>query len=858
MKDQLSRLYEKLILNKPLASLIVVLVIIGGLSTAIPSFKLDASADSLVLEGDEALKYSREINKRFQSEDFLLVTFSPIKELLSDESLKVIEQLRGELSTLDGVSSVTSILDVPLLQSPKVELSDIASGGQLRTLRTPGIDKKLVLDELTNSPIYRNLLVGSDARTTAIQINLSRDDKYLKLLEKRESLRELAATSKLSAALQDELETAESTFRNYSAVFNERQNQLVEIVREIISRYRTEGQLFLGGVPMIAADMINFVKSDLANFGSGIVLFIILVLSLIFRRITWVVFPLITCLLSTTFMLGLITWLDWRMTVISSNFVALLLIITLSITIHLVVRYREMLSMSPELDQRELVKQSTLLMVKPCIYTALTTIVAFASLVVSGIRPVIDFGWMMTVGVTAALIIVFIVLPAMLMLVKKPSVVKKESSELAFTSYFATFTEHHGSLIMWVSSFFVVLSVWGVAHLEVENRFIDYFHESTEIYQGMEIIDAQLGGTIPLEIIIDPDIQIPDVVAAETVDSGGRNSTSADEPESEVDDFFDDSASDFSDDFASDDEGNSNSREPSYWFNRAGLSRIETVHDYVDSLAETGKVLSLATPYKVLRTLTSGVDDIQLAIIQNSLPEEINSILIDPYLNEEIDQARITVRVMETSKQLRRADLLKEIEAHLINELGFQPEQIHLTGMLVLYNNMLQSLYRSQILTIGAVFIAIVLMFIVLFRSIPMALIAIAPNILAAGIVLGGMGLVGIPLDIMTVTIAAISVGIAVDNTIHYVHRFRTEFPLDRNYLATMYRCHASIGRAMFYTSITVIVGFSILSLSNFTPSIYFGLLTSLAMFAALLGSLLLLPQLLITFKPLGPNEDII
>ncbi|MFT5693142.1 MAG: putative RND superfamily exporter protein [Oceanicoccus sp.] len=581
----------------------------------------------------------------------------------------------------------------------------------------------------------------------------------------------------------------------------------------------------------------------------------ILVLSLIFRRITWVVFPLITCILSTAFMLGLITWLDWRMTVISSNFVALLLIITLSITIHLVVRYREMLFTNPEMSQRELVKKSTLLMVKPCIYTALTTMVAFASLVVSGIRPVIDFGWMMTVGVTAALTIVFIVLPAMLMLVKKPNVVKAESSELAFTTHFATFTENHGSLILWVSSFFVALSIWGVVHLEVENRFIDYFHESTEIYQGMEIIDAQLGGTIPLEIIIDPDVLEPDAPATVTAVNGGRDTSLVDEQE--VDDFFDDADSDFSDDFGGDEE-NSSAIEPSYWFNRAGLSRIEAVHDYIDSLEETGKVLSLATPYKVLRTLTSGVDDIQLAIIQNSLPEEINSILIDPYLNEEIDQTRITVRVMETSKQLRRADLLKKVEAHLVNELGFQKEQIHLTGMLVLYNNMLQSLYRSQILTIGAVFIAIVLMFIVLFRSLSIALIAIAPNILAAGIVLGGMGLVGIPLDIMTVTIAAISVGIAVDNTIHYVHRFRTEFPKDRNYLATMYRCHASIGKAMFYTSITVIVGFSILSMSNFTPSIYFGLLTSLAMFAALLGSLLLLPQLLITFKPLGPNEEIV
>ena len=296
--------------------------------------------------------------------------------------------------------------------------------------------------------------------------------------------------------------------------------------------------------------------------------------------------------------------------------------------------------------------------------------------------------------------------------------------------------------------------------------------------------------------------------------------------------------------------------EPSYWFNRAGLARIEQVHDYVDGLDETGKVLSLATSYKQLRKLTDGIDDIQLALIQRGLPDDINAILIDPYLNEDIDQTRISVRVKETSHSLRRDQLLKDVHNHLINDLGFKPEQINLTGMLVLYNNMLQSLYRSQILTLGVVLIAILVMFLVLFRSLPIALLALAPNLLSAGLVLGGMGLTGIPLDIMTVTIAAITIGIAVDNTIHYVHRFQTEFPKDNNYLATMYRCHGSIGRAMFYTSTIIMIGFSILALSNFTPSIYFGLLTASAMFAALVGALLLLPRLLIAFKPLGPNVD--
>lgn len=865
MKSRLFSLYETIILGKPLLSLLVTLAVIGWLASHIPSFKLDASADSLVLEGDQALKYYREISKRYESEDFLLITYNPEAELLSDQSLQTLDQLRSELAVLDGVSSVVTILDVPLLESPTVSLDEVA-GGEIRTLRTPGIDKDMVLAELTNSPLYEDLLTSADGKTTAIQVNLKRDEKYHQLLAERERLRELDAKGSLNSEQAAELERAEDVFRDYSAKANDRQSELVEEVRTIIDRYRDDAQLYLGGVPMIAADMISFIKSDLVIFGAGIVMFIIATLAIIFRRVVWVVLPLATCLLSATFMLGFITWIDWRMTVISSNFVAILLIITLSITIHLVVRYRELVATRPELDQRELVKLTTYYMIKPCIYTALTTIVAFASLVISGIRPVIDFGWMMTLGVAVALSIAFIVLPTTLMLLKKPGGVVLKNEHSATTLQFARITEHFGKAIVLISVLLAVVCVIGISRLEVENRFIDYFHESTEIYQGMEIIDAQLGGTIPLEIIIDPaqevaekEFSITDEAKAEAnaeeFDELFGEEDVADFSEASVgegeDEFFSD---DFTDDFSND---FGEQTETSYWFNRAGLSRIEEVHDYIDSLDETGKVMSLATPYKVLRRISSGIDDIQLALIQKSLPDNIKEILVDPYLDEDIDQARITVRVLETSHSLRRDELLDRVQDHLVNELGFQKEQVHLTGMLVLYNNMLQSLYKSQILTIGAVFIAIVIMFVILFRSLSIALIAITPNILAAGIVLGGMGLAGIPLDIMTVTIAAITVGIAVDDTIHYVHRFKTEFPKDNNYLATMYRCHDSIGKAMFYTSITIIAGFSILALSNFTPSIYFGLLTGVAMFAALIGALLLLPQLLIMFKPLGPNIDL-
>ncbi|WP_206045383.1 efflux RND transporter permease subunit [Oceanicoccus sagamiensis] len=836
-------IYETLVLRRPLLALLFSLALIGWLASHIPNFKLDASADALVLEGDQSLKYYREISTRYASEDFLLVTYQPKQDLLSSPVLAELDKLRNDLASLEGVSSVTTILDVPLLASPQVSFDDVTDG-KIGSLRNPAIDKALVRKELAQSPIYKNLLTSSDGQTTALQVNLVRDEKYYALQALRDQLREQQADKGSNPALEAELDEVIQQLRDHTVKANDKQSILVDKARAVIENYRDNATLFLGGVPMIATDMINFVKSDLVVFGIGIVTFIIVTMSVIFRHAVWVVLPLLSCVLSATFMLGLITLLDWRMTVISSNFVAILLIISLSIAIHLVVRYRELLAANPEQEQRELVKNATFLMIKPCIYTTLTTIVAFASLVVSGIRPVIDFGWMMTVGVTASLAITFIVLPTGLLLWGKPSSIPSNNSDSATTTRFAAFTEGHGSLILWGGALLAVLSVFGMSQLKVENRFIDYFHDTTEIYQGMEVIDAELGGTIPLEVIIDaaPEPEI-DVIADNTVVDDGSFD------EFDDDGFGDD---DFSDDFADDE-----AVEPSYWFNRAGLNRIEQVHDYLDSLPETGKVLSLATPYKVLRTIASGVDDIQLALIQRALPEDINDILVHPYLNEEIDQTRITVRVMETSRTLRRDELLTQVRGHLVNELGFEEDQVHLTGMLVLYNNMLQSLYRSQILTLGAVFIAILAMFIVLFRSLSIALIALAPNILAAGMVLGGMGLAGIPLDIMTVTIAAISVGIAVDDTIHYVHRFRSEFAKDQNYLATMYRCHGSIGKAMFYTSVIIVIGFSVLALSNFNPSIYFGLLTGMAMFAALMGALLLLPQLLITFKPLGPNVEL-
>ena len=866
MTAAFSSIYQRLVLRLPWLSLFLVALLVAGFATQIPKIKLDASADSLMLQGDPSLETYREISSRYASEDFLLITWQPPGPLLADASLLPLKAMAEDLRQLPGVSSVVTVWDVPLLESPPVGLSAITSPDPLPSLEQAGIDRELVLKELTTSPIYADLLASRDGDVTAVQINLQRDDRYFDLLSARESLRIKRGDVGLSAAEATELAKVERLFKAHTAEALEAQAAMVEAVRQIAASYSHEARLFVGGVPMIAADMVSFVRSDLVTFGSAILGIMLVVLALIFRRVRWVVIPLLTCSATVIVMLGLLGALDWRMTVISSNFVAVLLIITLAICIHLVVRYRELHAQEPDGELYPRVLTTMQLMAVPCFYTGITTIVAFVSLVVSGIQPVIDFGWMMTVGIAVALVLSFVLVPSLMLVWPEGKPHHHAGSDPTITAWFARITDKRGGSILVVTAVTALLIGVGVSRLQVENRFIDYFHETTEIYQGMELLDSKLGGTIPLDIVISPpDTDEPLPGLEPVVAPEDAAPVAADDPfAADVDAFAagDDVFTDeWDDEFGGDVDSFSADGEedfqPSYWFSLEGMRELDAVHNYVDSLPETGKVLSLSTVFAVVKNLLGDdVGSVELALVQKSLPEDIKGMMVNPYFSADTEQARVTVRVKETSENLRRDQFLKELHSHLVDEMGFAEEQIQFTGMLVLYNNVLQSLFRSQILTLGAVFFAILVMFLLLFRSLSLALIALAPNVLAAGLVLGVMGLLGIPLDIMSITIAAIVVGIGVDDCIHYVHRYMREFPVDRNYRAAMHRCHSSIGRAMYYTTLTVVIGFTTLTLSNFNPSIYFGLLTVLAMVAAVLGALLLLPQLIIMLKPLGPEQQ--
>ncbi|MBU0730477.1 MAG: MMPL family transporter [Proteobacteria bacterium] len=821
------RIYDKLILERPVVSLLVTLAIIGFFVFKIPEFKLDASADSLVLENDFALRYHRQITERYGTNDVLVLTYSPKQDLFSKNSLADLKSFRNELKTLDGVASLVTILDVPLLFSSDVSLGDLLDTEKIKTLEDPGLDMDAVKLELRDSPLYRNRLLSQDGQTTAILINLLPDAKYRNLLKTRYKLREKKYDSQISPDEENQLQEVSEEFRRHLTVVTKKQNELVGAIRQVMGKYRPNAQVFLGGVPMIVTDMTAFIRNDLIVFGIGVFFFLLITLAIIFRKPRWVILPMLCCLAAGLTMIGYLGYADWRVTVISSNFISLMLIFTMSLTIHLIVHYRELHAQMPDADQRTLVRETVRLKVIPCLYTSLTTIVAFISLLVSDIRPVMDFGLMMTIGLIVSFILSFVLFPATAVLLAKGSEETqntKKKSRPPFTLFFARITEAHGGKILIASIILTIVSGIGISKLKVENRFIDYFRERTEIYQGMKLIDQKLGGTTPLDLIID------------------FKAVTAKQESDEIDPF---------------DELGDKDDETAWFASSFRMEQIEKVHDYLEDFPEIGEVLSIATAMKIARRLNdnTSLENYEISLLHKKSPENIRKLLIDPYVSEDIPQARITMRATETDKNLQRKELLENIRGFVKKELGLSDDQIHFTNMFVLYNNMLQSLYRSQILTIGMVFLGIVLMFMVLFRSLLVALIAIVPNLLPAAMVLGTMGLFGIPLDMMTITIAAITIGIAVDDTIHYIHRFKAEFPVDRNYLATVYRCHGSIGKAMYYTSLTIIIGFSILIMSNFIPTIYFGIFTGFAMVVALLAALTLLPQLIILLKPFGPEQ---
>ena len=819
MRIDLNKIAKQL-LNKYLVILFFVFVVSVISGFGLSNFKLDASSDALVLENDESLKAYREAEDEFGDSSFLIITYEPNQELFSDYSINRIANLENDLKNIDGVDSVLSLLDAPIFFQPKVGLTQVADN--LKDLTFEDIDLQLAKEEIINNPIYKELIISNDGSLTAMQVVLRGNDEYDLLIKERYDLLDTLSSKEplsndVKVNLQKRLADINkrvSTLNNQESDFNK---QLIRNIRNVISKYKDDATIYLGGPSMIATDMMQYIESDLVIFGSAVALIFAVMLFIFFGSVWFVILPLMNAFLATFITAGFLGYMDWKISVVSSNFIALLLILTISLTVHLLVKINEI---KKETNYKDAIIQGYDQMFAPCFFAALTTAVAFLSLTFGDLKPVIEFGKMMAFGIFIAFILTFTFLPCALYLINQSNT-KDYLSLHKITQSLLNFSQNNKqSIILLFVSCFAILC-FGISKLEVENRFIDYFDKETEIYKGMYEIDSKLGGTATLDIIItQPDDNF------ESIDI--------------QDEFFED---DLFEDETSEAAG--------YWWNIYSLNELERIHDYLDSIPEIGKVLSVASGVKLARQINDGEDlnDLELALLRSVLPEDIRESLLYSYINKDDSVVRISTRVNESSSDLNRNDLLSMIDNDLQNKFNLDPTQYEMTGLAVLYNNMLQSLFKSQIGSLLIVFAVISLMLFLIFKSIKVMIIGLIPNIFVASSVMGLLGLLSIPLDIMTITVAAISVGMAVDNTIHYIYRYKKELKINKSTEVALINAHATTGRAIFYTASTIAAGFCILSLSNFFPTILFGLFTSIAMILAFISSLTLLPNLLVKYK---------
>ena len=811
----INQLYKKF-LERPKLILITLILLFSFSIYNAKNFQLDASADSLLLENDPDLNYLRSVNERYLSEDFFVITYSP-KKKINEESLKELKKFVDEINNIKWVSKTISVLNAPLFESSDQPL--IEKINNIQYIVTPGIEINRALNELKNSPVYKRLIINDDATTFGIVVYIKDNKKYLSALKKNKDFLDKQQDNKLSEKDLKEFENHKEILEKLKKEHNKNLEIYNIEIRSQISKYKNIADINLSGIPMIADDLISFVKKDITVFGSGVFIFILITLWFIFRDVRWVIFPLLSCFLSIAIMVGMLGYLNWKVTVISSNFISLMLILTMEINIHYVERYKQLQTEFPKKKENYLTYLTTTKIFTPILYAVLTTVLAFLSFIFCDIKPVIDFGWMMTLGLFISLFVSMILLPYLIIKFKPKATPMHESKDSKLAKLFAIIALNHRFLVLAFSTIILILSIYGMTRLKVENSFINYFDKKTEIYQGMKLIDEKLGGTTPLEIIL------------KFKDLDNKNTKNDD-------DFFQGS--------------DSNEYKDSYWFTNFRVNNIVNVHKYLESLPEIGKVLSF---YSVLQ-LGEKINDnkklgpLEMAILYSKLPEDIKKSIVTPYVSIENNEARISLRIIDSNPNLNRKELLIKIQKDLEEKLKLKKDEFKITGVLVIFNNLLQSLFDSQIKTLGITFGGIFILLLILFKSLSWSIVAAIPNFTAALFILGSLGLFNVPLDMMTITIASITVGIAIDNSIHYIYRFREEFKINKNYKKTIEICHRSVGKAIVNASLTIVFGFSILILSNFIPSIYFGIFTGLAMLTAMTLVLTLMPQLIAIIKP--------
>ena len=793
----IAQFYQNFIIKNPKSIFVILLIALLSFGYHSKDFRLDASSETLLIDGDPDLKYLQEITERYGSKEFLVLTYTPEDAMVSETSINNLLSLKYKIQSLDWVHSVITLLDIPLLSNSDAPLQERLE--DFKTLKDDDVDKDRGFKEILSSPVFRNFVISEDGKTSGIIVNIKKNDLFNDTKDKTEEEIEI---------LKDKIKK-----QNHKNILE---------IRDVIKSYENIGKIHLGGIPMIADDMMTFIKSDIIVFGIGVLLFIIFTLWLVFKKLIWIIVPISSCFFSVVIMTGILGLLNWKVTVISSNFIALMLILTMAMNIHMSTRFLQLKKNYPNKDILEIITLTTAKMFWPILYTVLTTIIAFLSLIFSGIKPIIDFGWMMTFGLMTSFIVTFTLLPTLINFVPEKNISVKDYKDSKITSFFGNISQNYQKFVFVFTGLIIILSLIGISRLEVENSFINYFSKKTEIYKGMKLIDEKLGGTTPLEVIL----KFPQK----------QNPTEDDKDEFE--------------DWGDEDEQN----DEKYWFTKDKIDKISSVHNYLDNLPQVGKVLSFSSIIDVATLLNNNkpLGTLEMGVLYSKIPESIKTEIIDPYISIKDNEARINLRIIDSQENLRRNDLIKKINYDLKNKIGLDQSEYKLAGVLILFNNLLQSLFKSQILTLGLVMIGIFAMFIILFKNIKLSIIGVVPNFIAAFFILGIIGLLGIPLDMMTITIAAITIGIAVDNSIHYIYRFKEEFSVLNDYNKTIDLCHSTVGKAILNTSVTIVFGFSILVLSKFIPTIYFGIFTGLAMLLAMTSVLTLLPSLILLTKPFG------
>ncbi len=779
-----------MIRNIRIFSTLIIISLIIFLSFFIKNFRIDASSDSLVAQNDKDFQFYNYYQKIFPTKNTLIIAIESNKQI-DKKVLKNIEKISKEIVRLPEVETVFNINKAPILFLNEISLIEL-SNNNFETILNSNYEINNILEEFSNSPIYSNQIINSKKNITSLLI----------LLKKNQKIEDLKKNKTLYI-------DNDTYYIKKTEIDNDR-NILINNIREILKTNKKEYNYYLGGVEMISSDVISFVKSDIIFFSFLVLLLVLIILFIIFRKLKWVFVIITSSLISVYLAIGIISFFNIEITAVSANFIPLMFILSISMKIHIVNNY---------LLIENNIEKTINSMFWPCFYTFLTTVVAFLSLVISDIKPIIDFGIIMIISLIVIILTAFTILPLLISFFSIDN--NKNPMNLAIINNFFYYAQHYTKYVIIINILMFIISIIGIFNLNVENSFIKYFKSNTEIYKGMKLIDSELGGTTPIDIVLK--------FKNEKVNNNSNNQI-IDEEETEFEDDI------FTDDLFSNNEN--------IWFTEDKILTIKKIHKFLENRKEIGKVNSIYTLINIANMINKNdLSTFELSVLYSEIPNNYKSDLIFPYLNIEEDMVKISARVRD-SEDIKRADLIEDINGYISN--NFQNlEYFKINGLLVLYNNMLSSLFSTQIKSLGFVLLSIFIMFIILFKSIKLSIVGIIPNIFASTFILGLIGLLKIPLDIMTITIAAITIGIAVDNTIHYLYRYKKNTLNEENYLNAIQTSHLTVGKAVLTTSIAISLGFLVLCISNFVPTIIFGLFTSLAMIFAMIGVLLTLPSIL-------------